>query len=73
MSTIDAVASFVSARSNIEVGAAVAGKVAEINQQAAAGLIQALQQGQANIEAAAAEISKAPTLDGTGSAVDRSV
>jgi len=57
--SVDAVASFVSARGNVEAGQAVAARIAEIDTQTAVSLIQA-------------EIA-APPLDGTGSLVDRSV
>lgn len=70
--SVDAVANFVVARSNVEATSAVASKVIQIEQQAAQGIIQALQQSQANLAAAAEEIS-APTLDGTGGIVDRSI
>ncbi len=71
--SIDAVANFVSAGNAVEATSAVASRVIQFEQQAAQALIGTLQQSQANLEAAAAEIAAPPTLDGTGSTVDRSV
>lgn len=69
--SVDAVASFVAASNSVEATSSVAARVFQIEQQAAAGIIQALEQSQANIEAAAARLSSPPTLDGTGGVVDR--
>lgn len=71
MSDIGAVANFVAARSNIEVGQAVATSVIQAEQAVAANLIETLEENQALIEVAQANIT--PTLDGTGGSVDRSV
>ena len=72
--SVDAVASFVSARGNVEAGQAVAARIAEIDGlgQTAANLVQSLQGSRDSLAAAAVEIA-APPLDGTGSIVDRSV
>ena len=70
--SVDAVASFVSARGNVEASQAVAARIAEIDTQTAVGLIQSLQGSKDTLAAAAVEIA-APPLDGTGSLVDRSV
>ena len=72
--SVDAVASFVSARGNVEAGQAAAARIAEIDGlgQTAANLVQSLQGSRDALVEAAEEIA-APPLDGTGSIVDRSV
>jgi len=71
--SVDAVANFIAASNTVEATSAVATRVLEIDQQAAAGLLQSLQQSQSSLESAAYELSRPPTLDGTGGVVDRSV
>ena len=70
--SVDAVASFVSARGNVEATQAAATRIAEIDTQTAVTLIQSSQGSRDALAVAAAEIA-APPLDGTGSLVDRSV
>lgn len=71
--SVDAVANFIAASNTVEATSAVAARVLEIDQQAAAGILQSLQQSQSSLDEAASNLSVPPTLDGTGGSVDRSV
>lgn len=71
--SVDAVANFIIASNTVEATSAVATRVLEIEQQAATGAIQSLQQSQSSLDKAASNLSAPPTLDGTGSIVDRAV
>lgn len=71
--SIDAVANFIAASNTVEATSAVATRVLEIDQQAAVGILQSLQQSQSSLDEAASNLSIPPTLDGTGVSVDRSV
>lgn len=71
--SVDAVANFVAASNTVEATSAVAARVLEIDQQVAEGLLQSLQQSQLRLDDAAKNLSRPPTLDGTGGRVDRTV
>ena len=71
--SVDSVASFVAARSNVEAGQAVAARINQIEGQIAGDLMQSLDASRATLANAVEQIAVPPPLDGTGKKVDRSV